>query len=150
MTATNHAVTGAVIALAVKKPEFAIPLAFLSHFLIDVVPHFEALDLPGKFARLFIFSDALVAAILSIFVALIFNVKVPAWLIFICSAAAVSPDFMWAFRYFRLKDMDKVFDEPMSWVARLHLDIQLSETLRGILVEAAWLVAMITLLIKLD
>lgn len=150
MTATNHAVTGAVIAIAVKKPELAIPLAFLSHFAIDVIPHFEARDLPEKFSRLFIFSDALIAAILTIFITFIFNVRVPAWLIFICSAVAVSPDFMWAYRFFRLKDMDKVFKEPMSWIARLHLDIQLSETVKGIIVEGFWLVVMFTLLFKLS
>jgi hypothetical protein len=150
MTATNHAITGAMIAIAIKKPELAIPLAFISHFLIDMIPHFEARDLPERFSRLFIFSDALIAAILTISITFLFNTKVPAWLIFICSAAAVSPDFMWAFRFFRLKDMDRVFKDPMSWIARFHLDIQFSETLKGIVVEGFWFAVMFTLLFKLS
>lgn len=41
MTATNHALTGAVIALAINEPWLAIPLAFLSHFAIDAIPHWD-------------------------------------------------------------------------------------------------------------
>jgi hypothetical protein len=150
MTATNHALTGAVVALAVKKPELAIPLAFISHFVIDVIPHFEARDLPKKFANLFIYADVVISAVLAIFLAFIFSTKVSAWLIFICSVLAVSPDFMWAYRYFRIKDMDRVFAEPMSWVARFHLNIQLSESLQGIVIESAWFALMTLLLINLS
>ena len=44
MTGFNHGMTGAVIALTVKKPELAIPLSFLSHFAQDAIPHF---GIPG-------------------------------------------------------------------------------------------------------
>jgi hypothetical protein len=39
MTATNHAVTGAVIGLLVGGPLIALPAAFLSHFVCDALPH---------------------------------------------------------------------------------------------------------------
>ena len=41
MTATNHALTGATIATLVRQPYLAIPLAFLSHFFCDALPHFD-------------------------------------------------------------------------------------------------------------
>ena len=40
MTATNHALSGALIGLAVMQPILALPLAFVSHFMLDAVPHF--------------------------------------------------------------------------------------------------------------
>lgn len=41
MTATGHAVIGMVIAAKVANPVFGIPLAFASHFLADVFPHWD-------------------------------------------------------------------------------------------------------------
>jgi hypothetical protein len=40
MTGFNHGMAGAVIALTVKQPVLAVPLAFLSHFATDMIPHF--------------------------------------------------------------------------------------------------------------
>lgn len=40
MIGLNHALTGAIIGLAVQKPLLVIPLAFASHFLLDMLPHF--------------------------------------------------------------------------------------------------------------
>lgn len=40
MIATNHALTGAAIAVVIKQPILAIPLAFVSHFICDAIPHF--------------------------------------------------------------------------------------------------------------
>jgi hypothetical protein len=39
MMATSHAVSGAVIALAIREPVLALPLAFVSHFVLDSLPH---------------------------------------------------------------------------------------------------------------
>lgn len=44
MTATNHALTGAIIGLTVANPWVAIPAAFLSHFICDIIPHFGVAD----------------------------------------------------------------------------------------------------------
>ena len=41
MTATAHALIGASIAAKVANPYLAIPLAILSHFLLDLVPHWD-------------------------------------------------------------------------------------------------------------
>lgn len=40
MNATNHMAVGALIALTVKEPILALPLAFASHFVLDALPHF--------------------------------------------------------------------------------------------------------------
>ena len=41
MTATSHAVIGAVIAAKIGNPALAIPIAFATHLLADRVPHWD-------------------------------------------------------------------------------------------------------------
>lgn len=43
MTATGHAVIGTVIAAKVGNPTLAIPLAIASHFIADMLPHWDEL-----------------------------------------------------------------------------------------------------------
>lgn len=41
MLETPHAVVGAAIATAIPNPFIAIPLAFISHFALDMTPHWN-------------------------------------------------------------------------------------------------------------
>ncbi|MCL5433299.1 MAG: hypothetical protein M1524_04270 [Patescibacteria group bacterium] len=41
MTATGHAIIGAVIAAKIGNPELAVPIAFASHVLADLTPHWD-------------------------------------------------------------------------------------------------------------
>lgn len=43
MTATAHALVGASIATMIPNPAIALPLVFLSHFLLDKIPHWDPL-----------------------------------------------------------------------------------------------------------
>ncbi len=42
MTATSHALIGASLAAKIANPLIGIPLAFVSHFLADLTPHWDA------------------------------------------------------------------------------------------------------------
>lgn len=42
MTATAHALIGASLAATIANPYLGIPSALLSHFLADIVPHWDA------------------------------------------------------------------------------------------------------------
>lgn len=42
MTATSHALIGASIATLVQNPLISIPLAITSHFIADLIPHWDA------------------------------------------------------------------------------------------------------------
>src|SRR3989344_2191181 len=42
MTATAHALIGASIAVKVVNPILGIPLAIISHFVADLIPHWDA------------------------------------------------------------------------------------------------------------
>ncbi len=41
MTATAHALVSSAIAASVANPHVALPLAFISHFVMDAVPHWD-------------------------------------------------------------------------------------------------------------
>lgn len=43
MTATSHALIGTVIAAKISNPALAIPLALASHFIADMIPHWDTL-----------------------------------------------------------------------------------------------------------
>ena len=41
MTATAHALVGGAIAASVQNPAIGIPLAFVSHPILDIIPHWD-------------------------------------------------------------------------------------------------------------
>lgn len=115
MTATNHALTGAVIALAIDKPLLAIPLALLSHFALDIIPHYNP---PGvtnqgyvshteswrKKMRIPSFRYLFALDMLLFISGLILipwwgsDVTAP-WVIFTCMIAGAAPDFTGGIEY---------------------------------------------------
>jgi len=149
VTATNHALTGAVIALVVKQPALAIPLAFLSHFALDAIPHFHSSQASPKLAKIVVFSDVIIATVLTLALSMLLTTSTPGWLIFVCASACMSPDLVWGWRYYRFRDFKKVVSEPMSVFSRFHEKIQWSETQWGALIELVWLVLMIGLIYDL-
>ena len=88
MTTTAHALTGAAIAVVIKKPKLAIPLAFLSHFACDALPHFGIgmnFGSTNMFAWLII--DGLAAIGFAIF--LLYKKVNNPWLLAICGFALI-------------------------------------------------------------
>ena len=47
MMATPHMMTGAVIGKTLRRPWLAWPVAFASHFLLDITPHLDSHNLYG-------------------------------------------------------------------------------------------------------
>lgn len=41
MLATSHALTAGVILKTIPDPKIALPLAFISHFVLDLIPHWD-------------------------------------------------------------------------------------------------------------
>ncbi len=145
MTATNHALTGAVIAIATKRPELAIPTAFLSHFLVDMIPHFKLNGSVTERHQKKIFwvtqlSDLVLAAVLLVFVPLALKSSVSQWLVFWSMLAAILPDFMWVYRL--IGEVRTKIYKPGGRFVKFHIKIQWSETQGGIFVEAFWFVLM--------
>lgn len=163
MTATNHALTGIVIALAVKKPELAIPLAFLSHFALDAIPHYNP---PKVTKELFTnfptnwrkkFADPLFRAIFAgdmfLFVLLLIGLPfihhsgVVGWTIFFSALVAASPDFI-SGRYliYQVLKIKPINPNKISFLSRFHIWVQWMERPWGIMVELVWFILMVWLI----
>jgi len=147
MTGFNHGMTGAVIALTIKEPLLAVPLAFLSHFATDMIPHF-GLNEKQLFKRHFniiLIADFLFAVVLMAILAILFSDKV--FLIWACMIAAASPDLMWAYHRLYIEHYKKL-PPKLGRIAYFHHKIQWSQTLKGVYGEALWFLLMSSIILS--
>lgn len=141
MTATNHMLTGAVIAVAIKKPALAVPLAFLSHFMLDALPHFGIYEddvirrNKHPLFRGVVMVDALLALLTLIGLPFLVH-SLPWWQLELGMLAAYAPDSVWLVRFAR--EVRSEIWRPGGWFARWHQKIQWSEKPWGLSVEAVW------------
>jgi hypothetical protein len=137
MTGFNHGITGATIALIVSQPALAIPLAFFSHFVTDMIPHFglDEKELFGKKFNTILIADFLFAVSLMAVLAILFPDHM--WVIWACMIAAASPDLMWAYHRLYVEHLNNR-QPKLGSIAYFHHKIQWSQTLPGVYVEALW------------
>ena len=150
MTATNHAITGVVIAITVHTPWLALPAALASHFVLDAIPHWNyELTLSAK--RAIMAADLLLAAIIILGVSLFAgSFDTTTWVIIACGVLAVSPDAMWLPHILRGRPIPVDGDKPLYWARRFHRWIQWNETKRfGIYAELVWFIVATVALIRL-
>lgn len=117
MLETPHVAVGAVIATKIPNPLISIPLAFLSHFILDKVPHWnphiitetKKFGHPTKKSTNIIIVDCLVALTLGTTIAYnsLPNVSM-AISVMICSFVSILPDLV-EFPYFYFKRRDKFY-----------------------------------------
>jgi hypothetical protein len=153
MTATNHAVTGAVIAVVVSKPALALPLAFLSHFVLDLMPHF---GLPGtnlftrgspKDFQKVLKIDITLSVIFGLLLLIVLKDPLHRWLPLLCSFVATSPDLVWGFHFYRaVKNQKKT---TRGWFSRLHAKLNWNESPEGMGFEIGWLILMLFILLTI-
>jgi len=127
MTAINHALTGAAIGLVVSNPVIALPLAFLSHFVCDAIPHYDA---PGTAAERIvsnrlIYEQIIGGAVLCFFLVLSLALLRPHnWILAAVAAfLAASPDLLWIPRWLTARRTG-VDPGPNGWFYQFHHRIQ--------------------------
>lgn len=141
MTAINHSLTGAVIGLWVGGPWLAVPLAIISHYVCDAIPHFglnvppEAVLVTTKF-RNYLLVEALLCFLLVMGLA---SLRPEHWLLAAaCAFAAAAPDFLSVNRYLTVR-------RGQTWTpgryTKFAQDIQWFERPIGGAVEIAWFIA---------
>jgi hypothetical protein len=145
VTATNHAVTGALIATLIKQPLAAVPIAFASHFVLDALPHFGIHE-EDIFKRnhswqfkTILITDLVLASLVGITLLIVLASEVSFWVLTACMFAAVSPDLIWGVRFFR-EIKTKIYKPPKDLFSRLHLGIQWSQTPSGVITEVLWFI----------
>ncbi len=139
MTATNHVLTGVLIVSVIHNPLIALPLALLSHFALDALPHYGN-PLVGtgttKF-NLILGTDIYLA--LACFGLLILLQPAHLWLLVLGGVLAASPDLMW------LPDFTAALRHAVKPVygsiRQFHARIQWYQRPNGAYIEAAWFVA---------
>lgn len=142
MTGYNHALTGAAIALAVRQPLLAAPLAFLSHFALDVTPHFGGTPIYEYGHKLFPFimvGDGVITT--SVLFVICAFVPLQTALILLCALCAILPDVL-LFTYY-------ANGRPNTWFHRIHLTMQWFERPEGAMVEAAYALFITTAVVAL-
>lgn len=149
MTATNHALTGAVIGLTFHNPALALPGALLSHYLLDALPHFrpnmpDEVLLKTRGFKLYLIGEALLCFLI---VLTLFLTQPPNWWLgAVCAFVAAAPDLISFGRFRRVID-----DKPVkkSAYAKFARGIQWFERPIGAVVEIVWLMAFGYLFISL-
>lgn len=118
MTATAHALVSAAIAAAVPNPAVSLTLAFTSHFIMDVIPHWDfgtnwrsrSKSATGLIAIL----DTIIGFTLAYF---LFSGKVSTPLIFAAVAMGNLPDWMEApyYIFFASQKKEQLTDTAPFW-----------------------------------
>ena len=148
MTAINHALTGATIGLLVGIPGVALPAAFISHFICDMIPHFGVekrrmtkMFRSHKFLG-YLISDIALCGILVLALAVF---QPEHWLLAsVCAFLATSPDFIWVSKFQAARMKGK--KELHNWFTRFSGGIQWFQRPIGAVVEIAWFAAGISVL----
>lgn len=148
MTATNHALTGAIIGLAVGQPLIAVPAAFASHFVCDALPHYGSADPKGvlrtKGFRDYLLTEATLCLLLVVVLCL---TRPEHWMLgAVCAFLAASPDFLWINRYIKLRDGREWHPNVFS---RFAIRIQWFQKPVGAVFEVIWFIAAVTVLSRL-
>jgi len=144
MTATSHALTGAMIATLVRQPLLAIPLAFLSHFVCDALPHFGVdMKFGDKTMRRWLLIDGSFVLSFAALLLLI-GVRDPV-LLAICGFTAISPDLVWF-----VNGLRKLPQSSERAFSKFHRAIQKYEFKLGIFVDIAWSLGIFALIMVLQ
>jgi hypothetical protein len=140
MTGTNHAITGIALAVAIKRPEIALPLALLSHFLLDMTPHSGVDVNKKKTFRWYLIAEAVCMVAITVVAMFAFP---DMWLLIgSCAVIAFLPDILWPFQLNGSLANVKGFKQFYTF----HQSIQWSETKRGFVFEALYLFVIIVFL----
>lgn len=139
MTATNHLLAGAVVATGLQRPFLIVPLALVTHFLLDAFPHFgiheddHSKRNKHPLFRFILVVDVLLSAALLVLLPFVLQGSVSWWVLTLGMVCAWIPDAIWI-RHFIRQRRGK-FALPHGWLSKFHQAIQWFEKPLGIVVE---------------
>ncbi len=145
MTGLNHATTGALISAAVVNPFLAVPVAFVSHFILDAIPHFGIKMSEDVFernrqkgVRLAVSAEAVISIIALVALPILIRPRVAWWVTLLTMLSAMFVDLIWIYRGIREELTKKV--KSKNWIMNFHLKASHhhSHFVFGIVFELAW------------
>lgn len=131
MTVTNHGLLGYLVGAVLPLP-VAIPVAFLSHFILDKIPHYGVADDQKNNSRaykLVVLGDVTLALCL-----LAIGIALQKWTMVLVGLVAYSPDAWFVYYYFRHNHDLRI--RPKNGFMKFHLKMQY-ERPWGIILEVA-------------
>lgn len=145
MRAVNHALTGAAIGLTVSPAAIALPLALLSHFALDAIPHHDDKKLHRQpHFNIILLIDAILCYFLVVW---LFVGSRDGWVVpAVAAFLATSPDFMWVGHWRQGLHEEK---KMSNWLMKFHSTVQWSQTPRGGFIEVVWSVVFVLIIAKL-
>ncbi len=151
MTITNHLLAGSLIGIAIKQPAFALPIALLSHFVMDALPHFGYEGNKGYSEALkhrLSYYVGIVSFVTTAMVVAILCVN-GAWLALLTGLVAIAPDGLGVYNYLNYEKHGNKADGFVELVhIKFHRAIQRYERPWGIFVELLVFLVLTTLLIR--
>ncbi|MBC7581461.1 hypothetical protein H7097_01160 [Aeromicrobium sp.] len=128
MMAINHAATGALIGLTVDEPFLALPLSFVSHFVLDAIPHYDPVEGTNEekiSSKKFFYIQIVLGALLCFLLILLLSITQPKrWLVAAgCAFLGASPDLLSFPRYLSVKQTGMDIDKT-NWFWSFHSWIQ--------------------------
>lgn len=139
MTATNHMLTGAVVAVGLQHPLLVAPVAVVSHFLLDAMPHFgihkddAAKRNKHPLFQYILIIDTFLAISLLLLLPNILSGVISSWLLIGGMILAFIPDAVWMYQAFYEKKFSQEF--KIKGLTKVHDKIQWGERPWGIFVE---------------
>ncbi len=130
MLETPHVAVGVAIASKIPNPFISIPLAFASHFLLDITPHWnphinreiKKFGKPTKKSVNIIRVDSTIALLLGTLIAIHALPNIHQFLnIMACSLVSVLPDVVEAPYYF-LHRKDNIIEKWIAWQKSIQAD----------------------------
>jgi len=134
MTATNHAITGAIIGLAIGNPYAAVPLSLASHYFMDTLPHFgNKWDIKSSEFVKYLFVEAFLCFLI---VLTLFLTKPHNYILgMVCAFVGAFPDLL-SFKFFRTTRKNKVYKAGVYF--KFAKGIQKKESAENIKYDIAW------------
>ncbi|HUC95527.1 MAG TPA: hypothetical protein VMR76_01035 [Candidatus Saccharimonadia bacterium] len=147
MTISNHVLVASLIAVTIKEPALVLPLAFLSHYVLDALPHY---GYPGhggygeafKHKATFIMESFNFIGI----IILLFTIHFSVWVVTAAIILSILPDIEWPYRYIFFER--KSLKPPDTITARFHQKIQWCERWWGIYSEVGFFIIFYIIFLK--
>ena len=138
MTTANHALTATLIALTIKEPVLVLPLALVSHFVLDMLPHYGLND--NSLSAKQKFDSHLRVELISLIgiVALLFTGAYGWNLALLASIVSILPDIEHPIRYIFYARLGK--KPPKTITYTFHKKIQWLERKWGLYVEVGYFI----------
>jgi hypothetical protein len=132
MTATNHYLVGVASAVLLKNPLVVLPVAFASHFVLDLLPHF-GLGFDKERGKILIITAGIDIVFLILAISMTVN-KYPTW--YICSGiVAYMPDLAWIYRFIFPEKFGSLSPGPENKFNAWHSRLQKYERWWGAFIE---------------